>query len=257
MVMRGSIVPIKVLAIGRPGTGKSTAARYITNYALGKKWGTTHINDYQILQEMFQKDTEHKKFRLTQNSGFDVIDFSVLDTALMELEKKVQARISLRKKEFIIVEFARDDYRKALKVFNKDFLRDSYILFLDADIDICVQRIHERITYPTSLDDHFVSEDILRTYYNMDNRLYMTYCFEKEYRTGKLVKIILNTDSPWKFARDIFSFTDDIFRLEAPTTLSLPRKKDRSGIAKPIYSQNTVSQKDSSQQPASLVVAIK
>ena len=117
-------------------------------------------------ERLFQIGTEQRKFRATEHGGFDVLDFSVLDTALKELEKQVRHRFSSRREELIVIEFARDDYSKALQQFSPAFLKDAYFLFIDADMNTCIERVQNRVAHPTSEDDHFVSEAILRNYYN-------------------------------------------------------------------------------------------
>ena len=106
-----------------------------------------------------------KQFSKTDHDGFDVRDFTVLDTALKELEKQVRLRCSPSKDEVIIIEFARDDYKQALKQFSPNFLKDAYFLSIEADIQTCIERVKKRVMLPQSSDDHFVSEDILIKYY--------------------------------------------------------------------------------------------
>ena len=137
---------VKLFILGRPGSGKSSAAGIIATIARCRGWNTTHINDYDILKEMAQADTAHKNFRQTEHGGFDVQDFSVLDIALKDVEKRAQHR-SLEQDTLVIIEFARDDYSKALKWFSSGFLQDAYFLFMHLDLDTCVQRIQKRITY--------------------------------------------------------------------------------------------------------------
>src|SRR6266566_6758631 len=81
---------VKVFVLGRPGSGKTTAVRHIIKLAQNRGWFAIRIKDYDILYGMFQADTEHKKFRPVAHGGFDVLDFSVLDTALEKLQKIVQ-----------------------------------------------------------------------------------------------------------------------------------------------------------------------
>src|SRR5579884_4293439 len=164
----------KIIIMGRPGSGKSFASRCIRDYLQQKNngWSIARFNDYEILKDMFRFEmlfpayNQPKKFRPVAHGGFDVCDFSVLDTSLRELEKQVQRAYSPYKEELISIEFARPDYNIAFSLFNRKFLKNTYLLFLNADIDICLARIHDRVTHPTSQDDYFVSESILRTYYN-------------------------------------------------------------------------------------------
>src|SRR5206468_9524195 len=114
---------VKLFILGRPGSGKSTAARHLNYLMRCQAWSVKHFNDYDILLEMFQADTEHKKFRPTPHNGFDATDFTVFDDALKELEKRVQAEVA--RVNLLTIEFARDDYRMALKQFSADFLQDS------------------------------------------------------------------------------------------------------------------------------------
>src|ERR1700731_1572539 len=107
---------VKVFILGRPGSGKSASYRLIEKIAQEQKWTISRFNDYDILQEMFRfeklfrSSSVPRKFRATEHNGFDVLDFSVLDMALKELEKKVQFNNSQNNNdELITIEFARDD----------------------------------------------------------------------------------------------------------------------------------------------------
>ena len=63
---------------------------------------------------MFLADTEHKKFKPTEHGGFDVIDFVVCDQALRELERIINIHtLYAQQKEIVLIEFARNDYRRA------------------------------------------------------------------------------------------------------------------------------------------------
>ena len=164
---------VKLFILGHPGSGKSTAYRHIKELIEQKFkwWSTNRFNDYDILYEMFQFEQRYlyflkkKQFSKTDHDGFDVRDFTVLDTALKELEKQVRLRCSPSKDEIIIIEFARDDYKQALKQFSPNFLKDAYFLSIEADIQTCIERVKKRVMLPQSSDDHFVSEDILIKYY--------------------------------------------------------------------------------------------
>src|SRR4249920_3206050 len=106
----------KVFLLGRPGSGKSTAANEIRRLAEGRGWATQHIFDYRFLQDMFlleKKEVtpdQEKKF-LPQGpeecNGFDVRDFSVLDTVLEKMAEEVRQveRRNSEKNELILLEF--------------------------------------------------------------------------------------------------------------------------------------------------------
>ncbi len=165
---------VKVFLFGRPGSGKSAVFRHIEKYLEEQyeDWPAVHFSDYEILQQMFQFEklfqvaVERRKFLSSEHDGFDVRDFSVLDTALKELEKQVRYRWDPNKDEIIAIEFARDDYTKALKQFMPGFLQNAHFLFIEVSMKTCIRRIHERISQPISADDHFVSENILQSYYS-------------------------------------------------------------------------------------------
>lgn len=167
---------IKIFVLGLPGSGKSSACRCIVDYIRQEGRSALHFGDHEILREMFLAETA-QQFRPTAHDGFDVLDFSVFDIALKKLEEEVQL-LDAAHNEFIVIEFSRADYSQAFEQFNADFLQNSYFLFLDADIDICLNRIRLRVTNPASPDDHFVSEDIFEAYYKNDARQYMAIDFK-------------------------------------------------------------------------------
>src|SRR5437762_11241884 len=110
-----SFMAVKLFILGLPGSGKSTVARYIAEYARDRQWSTTHINDYAILYEMFQKDTQGQ-FKPAAYGGFDVHDLIVFDTALRKLEQKVKTHISTAQlEEITLIEFSRNNYEKAFQ----------------------------------------------------------------------------------------------------------------------------------------------
>lgn len=155
---------MKVFVFGRPGCGKSRAARRIVKLAKLRRYSAIRINDYPILRGMFRADKEGKQFKAIEgHEGFDVIDFTVLDTALTILKGKALKHEDTY--DVIVLEFARDDYVAALKQFSNEFLKDAYFLFIDTDMETCIQRIHHRVACSATPDDYFVSEKILQCYY--------------------------------------------------------------------------------------------
>jgi len=164
----------KVFVLGLPGSGKSTAARYIQMLARINGWCSTRFNDYDILYEMFEAD-DGSRFSSTEHDGFDVHNHSAFDDALKEVEKRLLQRkaASHKQSELVIIEFSRNDYNKALKLFDPKLLRKASFLFVDADIPACKHRIRERVAHHCMPDDHFVSEYIFEAYYQMDTRQYV------------------------------------------------------------------------------------
>lgn len=156
---------VKIFILGRPGSGKSSAARRIVKLSRRLGLRATRINDYDILEELCREDKEGKYFKPTDEyTGFDVTDFSVLDKALEKAG--VDAKKATKTTSIVIIEFARDNYIEALKQFPPTFLKNSYFLFIDTDVETCIKRIRQRVAFPTTPDDHFVSETILRQYYS-------------------------------------------------------------------------------------------
>jgi hypothetical protein len=103
-----------------------------------------------------------------------------------------------------------------LKQFSAGFLQDSYFLFLDADIETCLRRVHERVEYAETNDDHpSFSDDIFRWYYATDNRQYMAYHLRIEFGIRKFVKVIDNTGPLGRFLPRIKQFADDLVRCES------------------------------------------
>jgi thymidylate kinase len=164
---------IKLFILGCPGSGKSTAYRHIEEVIKNRyaSWTTSRYNDYKILYEMFHfeelylKENKNRKFKSREHNGFDVRDFTVLDTSLKQLEKRVREIMSI-KDELIVIEFARQDYIEALNLFSSSFLKDAYFLFIEADLQTCIQRVNKRVNNPPSLDNHFVSKYIFNKYYS-------------------------------------------------------------------------------------------
>ncbi|GHO53965.1 hypothetical protein [Ktedonobacter robiniae] len=178
---------VKVFVLGRPGSGKTTAMRRI--HEVAHQWGvkTTRVKDYDVLYEMFLGDERELqgRFRRTDFAGFDVLDMTVFDDVLKKMGKSMQSLSSSvsfetneRVEKIITIEFARDDYQHALKNFDKTFLQDAYFFFVEADLETCMRRIRQRITFPMDgerpVDDcHFISDYIMQTYYHKDCEEYV------------------------------------------------------------------------------------
>jgi gluconate kinase len=160
--------------LGRPGSGKSMVARLIQMLAGDSGWLTLYTDDYVHLQKMFLQEKaectplERRNFRLTgpeECNGFDVINFSVLDKVLEKMGREVEEvenESSEEDKILFLIEFARNSYHDALQLFGSNLLQDAHLLYLGVDLESCIERNHRR-------SDHFVSDEIMTTYYREDD----------------------------------------------------------------------------------------
>ena len=155
---------MKIFVLGLPGCGKSTAVHHIRSVAAKEGFTVRSYNDYTILREWFEQQPDGPAFSRADNDGFDIHDLTVFDTSLKELEQRILREVT-SDKEFIIVEFARNDYVHALEQFSPSFLENSCFLFIRAENTTCKKRTRKRAIHRTSSDDHFVSDYIFDTYY--------------------------------------------------------------------------------------------
>src|SRR5258708_26453591 len=120
---------------------------------------------------MFKKDQQkgEERFKPAFHGGFDVVKFEAFDEALQELEERSGTQISGGPEQrIVLIEFARNDYRKAFQQFSPAFLQDAYFLYLDTNIEVCKQRISTRVANPQTEDDYYVSDYIFQEYYDHD-----------------------------------------------------------------------------------------
>ena len=179
----------KVFVVGRSGSGKTTAAKIIAESIpsiaqsiFHEKLSSQRFRDYDILYNMYQEDMakhypNHKyhRFRKAEYNGFEVLDYSAFDEALLKLQEEVTTSVASNYPGFVTVEFARNNYQHALKIFSDRFLEHAHLLFVDCDVEECIRRIYKRISNPPRPDFHFVPERIMRSYFSEDNVDYMAY----------------------------------------------------------------------------------
>jgi adenylate kinase family enzyme len=213
----------KLFVLGLPGSGKSTVSRFIVKNVMRHydDFSATRLSDYNILYEMFEEDKVQQQFFYpTAHNGFYVKKIETYDAALMKLEQKV-ANHKIAKNEFIIIEFARNDYLRAFRNFSKAFLQDAYFLFLDVDIEIGMKRVRDRVKHPdpTTRDDHFVSSYTFEAYRQRDNAKYL--CSIAKHLTLKYginprhIKIVDNRGPQRNFWNVVFELINTIVN-EAP-----------------------------------------
>jgi hypothetical protein len=207
-------MPVKLFILGRPGSGKSTASHHIATTAWSRGRFVLRLRDYEILLRMFHADGGKEKFRAREYGGFDVRDLSALDTALKELEEKIRLHLPLEKRYVLLIEFARADYSKALKLFSLELLQDASFLFIETDVETCIQRIRERVAHPLTADDFFVSEDILKGYYGGESKAYVASGLQRGFGITKQIEIIDNMGSQREFAEKVLRFAEKTFEQE-------------------------------------------
>ncbi len=212
---------VYVFVLGRAGCGKSAATRHMAAH-LSQKWEIKSLTDYKLLHDLFRNGDP--RFRASRLGGFDVIDFSALDEVLDKVEEQAKAfsKTPLTKNTLVTIEFARDDYHQALHRFDQDFLGNAYFLFIDAELEICIQRVHQRqepIPYDTVdvpddlLNNHFVSDTILRSYYNSSqyNRDYMSKHFCNDFSIDpQHIQFIDNNGEQKEFTDKIDRFLEKV-----------------------------------------------
>lgn len=176
---------LNVFILGSPGSGKSSVAQFIQELASEKGWSVEYIYDYRLLKELFQQEIvtnppeNQRRFRPVdskETQGFDVINFEVLDEVLDTIVSQVMHEMRERKltpsqeKPLRLIEFARNKYEDALRKFGDELLQDAYLLYIQADIENCIERIRRRVGDGFEFS-HYVSEDIMRSYYTKDDWL--------------------------------------------------------------------------------------
>jgi len=159
-----------VFLLGRPGSGKSVVYRMLSERlrAEGLASDITRIDDFPVLREMLDRDTEFKR-HYRKEGGFVVTDFTILDDVLKEINRKLKELEQPGRVTFI--EFARDRYANALKNFDREVLDHSLILYIYCPFDICVERNVRRFreAQGKDIDDHIAPTDIMERYYRYDD----------------------------------------------------------------------------------------
>lgn len=177
-------------------------------------------------EKLFPNPRKPKQFEATTDfDGFDVLDFTVLDTALINLEKKARERSSDKKEEILIIEFARRDYYQAFKKFSSSFLKNSYFLFIDADVTTCLERVKERIIDSATEDDYFVSPFIITEYYGEQIMPSIIKTKKDDSIDKNRVKMINSRGSLSSFNKRVENFIQDIIKQEIELSQSQVARK--------------------------------
>ena len=223
-------MPVKVFILGLPGSGKSTACRIVRDHILQhtKIMHITHLSDYDILWEMFLDDLRVnppalRRFEPTkEHAGFNVRPhaYAAFDEALWRINEKMKIWQLAQPEQWFLLEFSRNDYQKAFRMFDASLLRDAHFLFIEAHRTLCRRRLHARVQHPQTEDDHFVSNYILDTYYKKTAPLHVAH-FRDEYRlAAQQIDIIQNNASLEQFALKVRLFASRTLRAQKDLSLS-------------------------------------
>ncbi len=229
---------VKLFIIGLPGSGKSAVARKIGDYAGNKSWTTRRFNDYRILNAMFRYNKQGW-FKPAQHGGFNVVDITAFDFALRRLEcriAKYASSVNAGSEEIMLIEFARNDYWRAFKQFDPSFLKDAYFIYLGAEVEVCKQRISDRVAeqeYPA--DDYPVSDYIFEKYYHSDDGWDISSNFRNVFGINEKRLLKLNNNFSLEEAMiQIEPFIDNIIRIESARFSAMQMQADYSEMSPPV-----------------------
>lgn len=148
--------------IGKPGSGKTTAALILKKILRESKFKDRNIhylNDRDTLLNFSKKEILKNKIKPIDENNFTVIDDSIYLDALLDVKKNISNKEDM---DFIIIEFSRNDYKSAFRVF-KNILenRKAFILYLKTDYKKCKERNSNR--------EYKVPEDEMESFFKTDD----------------------------------------------------------------------------------------
>lgn len=126
------------------------------------------VDDYPILKEIIEQDTDFKKHVLAEGE-FQITDRSIYDDVLKEVSHRLKG---LQKQgRMVFVEFARNNYANALRNFDREVLDRSLIVYIYCPFEVCCERNVRRFKEagPKGLDEHIVPRDQMEKYYRHED----------------------------------------------------------------------------------------
>jgi len=171
---------INVYAVGRSGSGKSTAVRYMQRLIDAGLYSTIYIKDYTILLDMSKEPEHQAKFRLNKRVGFDILDPAAYDIALERLLGQIKHLEKCKEYDVIFIEFARRTYKEPFDKLSEVLQNKDYILFVEANLETCIERIDKRTNGCCGEDRHYISDEIMTSYFSVDNLPCMNDDFAKQ-----------------------------------------------------------------------------
>lgn len=163
-----------IFLLGRPGSGKSEIFRRLSKkiVAVGFAKKCLKLDDFSYLWTIFQEDERTGKWQRSRkiaDGNYLVTDDSVWDDILCQLDS--QTRVKAREGLYLFLEFARPNYRRAVRIFSPEVLNSAIILYVDCPFNECWRRNVERHKRAVlaGIDVHLVSrEQMEKTYLNDD-----------------------------------------------------------------------------------------
>jgi len=156
-----------IFMLGRPGCGKSYLYKNVFVPVLKEKIGEIErMDDFPVLKKLLDEDTEFKR-HLRKDGGFEVTDWSIVDDVLKEMDSILKRKESNNK--IIILEFARDNYKKALLNFSDYIKEKTLLLYIWAPFEVCLESNKNRFEKGKDIDDHIVPINLMNTYYRTDD----------------------------------------------------------------------------------------
>lgn len=173
-----------------------------------------------MFQEDLKKNQQDRRFAESEHNGFNVLDFVAFDEALQHLERTTKTHLSQRAQIITrpllpLIEFSRNDYRRAFQQFSPEFLQNTCFVYLDTTLENCKQRIRERIEKPgaeKNEDDYYVSDYIFETYYSHGENISLVQILERFGINKEKVLIVNNNVQPARVSQEIQIFVYDLIK---------------------------------------------
>jgi predicted kinase len=127
--------------IGRPGSGKSTFARYLTRALVSTN--VLYLNDYELLLAQTEKLSD-KQIRWEPNGQFEILDRGIFESLLNQLMKPIESN---RGKRPVIIEFSRASYVQAFEGLPALAKSLFTIVYVDSPLEACIERNAIRAAY--------------------------------------------------------------------------------------------------------------
>jgi thymidylate kinase len=161
--------------IGRPGSGKTTAFRYVSQQVADKlrDVAVTGIDDFSTIQQILKEDTKFIRHRWSPDGGFEILDQTVYDEALRRINEALVSLVAEpeaedRRRSLVVIQFARSSYKQAFRHFSPEIVRRSLLIYLDCNFETCCRRNLQR-TAQNNEENHHVPREVMEDDYFQDD----------------------------------------------------------------------------------------